>query len=63
MAGRPEERAKTAPADADIGIVDIAVNNVGNDRFGMLVQSGAMGHGAQRVKILAPVKLPCLIYV
>ena len=44
MAGRPEKRAETAPAHADIGIVDVAVDNVGNNRLGMLFQPHAMGH-------------------
>ncbi len=55
MAGRPEKSAKTAPAHADVRIVDVAVNDVGDYRFGMLFQSRAMGHGPKRMKIRATV--------
>ncbi len=77
MARRPEKRAETAPAHTDIRVVDITVDNVGNNRLGMflqrlrmlfqrqkmLFQAHVMSHPAQRMKIAAPVEVPSLMYI
>ncbi|SPF40936.1 hypothetical protein SBDP1_320053 [Syntrophobacter sp. SbD1] len=63
MAGRPEKRAETAPAHTDIGIIDVAVDNIGDKRLRMLFQPNLMGHCAERVKIGVTVKIPCLIEI
>jgi len=58
MAGRAVKSTETAPAYTNIGIIDVSVNNVGDDRLDMLFQTHLMGLPAQCMKIGAPVKLP-----
>jgi len=43
MSRRTEKGAKPAAASTNVGIVDVAVDNVGNDRFGMTGQPDGMG--------------------
>ena len=48
--GRAEEGAEAAGADADVGIVDVAVAHIGDDGLGMQAQAHGVGQPGQRVQ-------------
>ena len=45
---RPIERAEVAPRDADVRVVDVAVDDVGDDAVGMLARADAVGEPAEQ---------------
>ena len=48
LAGRDVEGAEVANRGADIGIADVAIDDVGNDIIGMELNTAAVGEGRRR---------------
>ena len=47
MADGAVERAEVAAGDADVGVVDVAVDDVGDDAVGMLAPPDRVGHPSE----------------
>ena len=54
---RPIERAEVALRDADVGVVDVAVDDVGDDPFGMLAGADPVGQPAEQRRRRVPIEL------
>src|SRR5688572_25613769 len=53
----PIERAEVAPGDADVRVVDIAIDDVGGDAVGMLARANAVGEAAEKRGGGVPIQL------
>ena len=58
MPRRTKKRAKPASADADIGIINIAVNHIGDDGPGVLLHPYGMRHLPEFMEIGVAVNIP-----
>ena len=54
---RPVERAEVALRDADVRVVDVAVDDVGDDALGMLAGADAVGEPAEQRRRRVPIQL------
>ena len=54
---RPIERAEVALRDADVRVVDVAVDDVGDDPLGMLAGADAVGQPAEQRRRGVPIQL------
>ena len=54
---RPVERAEVALRDADVRVVDVAVDDVGDDALGMLARADRVGQPAEQRRRRVPIEL------